>query len=60
MTANERQTLPGVSEARSRQLLAGAIVAEASMELLDLDELVICPWAMREGIILQRIDGLAT
>jgi len=60
MTAKERQTLPGVSEARSRQLLAGAIVAEASMELLDLDELVICPWAMREGIILQRIDGLAT
>jgi exopolyphosphatase / guanosine-5'-triphosphate,3'-diphosphate pyrophosphatase len=60
MTAKERQTLPGVSEGRSRQLLAGAIVAEASMELLDLDELVICPWAMREGIILQRIDGLTT
>jgi exopolyphosphatase / guanosine-5'-triphosphate,3'-diphosphate pyrophosphatase len=60
MSAKERQRLPGVSEGRSHQLLAGAIVAEASMELLDLDELVICPWAMREGIILQRIDGLSS
>lgn len=59
MTAKERQSLPGVSESRSRQLLAGALVAEASMELLNLEELVICPWAMREGIILQRIDGIA-
>lgn len=60
MSSQERQSMPGVSQARSRQLLAGAIVADASMELLDLTELVICPWAMREGIILQRIDGLTS
>lgn len=60
MSATQRQALPGVSAARSRQLVAGAIVAEASMELLEIEELVICPWAMREGIILQRIDWLST
>ena len=60
MSATQRETLPGVSAARSRQLVAGAIVAEASMELLEIEELVICPWAMREGIILQRIDWLST
>lgn len=60
MSAIQREGLPGVSAARSRQLVAGAIVAEASMELLEIEELVICPWAMREGIILQRIDWLST
>lgn len=58
MPAAERGRLPGVSEGRSEQMVAGAIVAEAAMELLDVDELVICPWALREGIILHRLDGL--
>lgn len=58
LTAAERSRLPGVSEGRSEQMVAGAIVAEAAMDLLELEELVICPWALREGIILRRLDGL--
>lgn len=58
LTADERGRLPGVSEGRSEQMVAGAIVAEAAMDLLELEELVICPWALREGIILRRLDGL--
>ena len=58
MTSAERSRLPGVSEGRSTQMLAGAIVAEAAVDLLELDELVVCPWALREGIILHRMDGL--
>jgi exopolyphosphatase/guanosine-5'-triphosphate,3'-diphosphate pyrophosphatase len=58
MTAAERSRIPGVSEGRSEQMVAGAVVAEAAMDLLELDELVICPWALREGIILRRLDGL--
>ena len=58
MTAAERSKIPGVSEGRSEQMVAGAIVAEAAMDLLELDELVVCPWALREGIILRRLDGL--
>jgi len=60
MTRKERSALPGVSDERSPQLVAGAIVAEAAMELLGTPELVMCPWALREGVILQRIDGLPT
>jgi len=60
MTAQERAGLPGVSEGRSEQMVAGAVVAEAAMELLDLQELVICPWALREGVILHRMDSLPT
>ncbi len=58
MSVGERAQIPGVSAGRARQLLAGALVADASMDLFGLDELAICPWALREGIILRRLDTL--
>ncbi|WP_405743664.1 Ppx/GppA family phosphatase [Streptomyces sp. NBC_01525] len=58
MTAQQRAALPGVSEGRSRQLLAGALVAEAAMDLFGVDALEIGPWALREGVILRRLDHL--
>ena len=60
MTADERAALPGVSEGRSGQLLAGALVAEAAMDLFGVDALEICPWALREGVILRRLDQMAS
>jgi exopolyphosphatase/guanosine-5'-triphosphate,3'-diphosphate pyrophosphatase len=59
MTAVERADLPGVSGSRSLQLLAGAIVADATMDLLGLDHIEICPWALREGIILRHLDRMS-
>jgi exopolyphosphatase/guanosine-5'-triphosphate,3'-diphosphate pyrophosphatase len=59
MSAAERAELPGVSTSRARQLLGGALVAEATMDLLGLDRLEICPWALREGIILRRLDVMS-
>ena len=50
--------MDGVSPARSHQVLAGAVVAEATMRRLGVDELDICPWALREGVILRRLDVL--
>ncbi|NHA70065.1 Ppx/GppA phosphatase family protein [Phycicoccus flavus] len=58
MTARERADLPGVSRARARQMLAGAVVAEATMDLLDVEALEICPWALREGILLRHLDRM--
>ncbi|MFC7487324.1 Ppx/GppA family phosphatase [Knoellia sp. CPCC 206453] len=58
MPAAQRSSLPGVSASRARQLLAGGIVASATMDLLGVDRLEICPWALREGIILRRLDGM--
>ena len=29
------------------------------MDLFDLEELEICPWALREGVILERLDQLS-
>ncbi len=58
LTAAQRAQLPGVSATRAPQLLAGALVAEAAMDLLRVDQLDICPWALREGVILRRLDHL--
>ena len=51
--------MDGVSAARAHQLLAGAVVAEATMRRLGLDQVDICPWALREGVILRRLDTIA-
>ena len=58
MKAKDRARLPGVSASRARHIVAGALVALTSMELLGVDELLICPWALREGVILTRLDWL--
>ncbi|QHC26122.1 Ppx/GppA phosphatase family protein [Streptomyces sp. GS7] len=58
MSTRERSGLPGVSEGRARQLLAGALVAEAGLDLFGVEALEICPWALREGVILRRLDHL--
>src|SRR5215831_14266303 len=59
MSVSERADLPGVSRTRAPQLAAAALVADAAMDLFGLNELEICPWALREGVILRRIDALA-
>ena len=58
MTAAERAGLPGVSAGRAHQLVAGAIVADAAIDLFETQVVDISPWALREGIILRRLDGL--
>lgn len=59
MTPDELSALPGVSPSRTHQIVPGALVAEACMDIFGLSELEICPWALREGVILERIDKLS-
>ncbi|MEV5504224.1 Ppx/GppA phosphatase family protein [Nonomuraea fuscirosea] len=58
MASAERARLSGVSEGRAAQLAAGALVADAAMDLFEVDRLEVCPWALREGVILRRLDVL--
>ncbi|MCD7443723.1 Ppx/GppA family phosphatase [Streptomyces lincolnensis] len=60
MTTDQRAELPGVSEGRANQLLAGALVAEAAMDLFGVETVEICPWALREGVILRRLDHMGS
>ena len=59
MNNKSRAELPGVSANRAQQIVAGGIVALAVMDRLDVDEAEICPWALREGILLRRLDWLS-
>jgi exopolyphosphatase/guanosine-5'-triphosphate,3'-diphosphate pyrophosphatase len=58
MSHEERSELPGVSSTRARQIVAGAFVAESVMRNLDIPEMQICPWALREGIVLKYLDWM--
>ncbi|MGW0330862.1 Ppx/GppA phosphatase family protein [Streptomyces sp. NPDC003011] len=60
MTTAQRAELPGVSEGRANQLLAGALVAEGAMDLFGVESVEICPWALREGVILRRLDHMGS
>ncbi len=60
MSIEERAELPGVSRLRAPQMVAGAIVADAAMDLFHLTELEVCPWALREGVILRRMDSFGS
>jgi exopolyphosphatase/guanosine-5'-triphosphate,3'-diphosphate pyrophosphatase len=59
MTTADRAELEGVSVERAPQIVAGALVAEASMRALSIETVDICPWALREGFILRKLDSEA-
>ena len=56
MSGPDLAEIDGVSRSRAYQLVAGALVAEATMRVLRLEQLEICPWALREGMVLRRLD----
>ena len=58
MTNKSRADLPGVSASRAKQIVAGAIVARNVMERLQITQVEICPWALREGIVLRWLDWM--
>ncbi len=60
MAADDLAELDGVSIGRAHQTLAGAIVAAEAMDALGVAEVELCPWALREGVILRRLDQITS
>jgi exopolyphosphatase/guanosine-5'-triphosphate,3'-diphosphate pyrophosphatase len=58
MSAEDIAELEGVNASRSHQLIAGALVVQATMRVLEVEEMDLCPWALREGVILRKLDWL--
>jgi len=58
ITAEDRTALPGITPERTFQIVAGGVVAVETMRALGVDEVEICPWALREGAILRRLDHI--
>ncbi|MGV9994583.1 Ppx/GppA phosphatase family protein [Streptomyces sp. NPDC003374] len=52
----ERAALPGISAPRAAQSLAGAVVGHTAMKLTGLRTVTVCPWAIREGVLLRHIE----
>ncbi|MEU8033023.1 Ppx/GppA family phosphatase [Streptomyces sp. NPDC049099] len=56
LPAAERAQLPGISAPRAAQSLAGAVVGHTALKLMGLSGAVVCPWAIREGVLLRYIE----
>ncbi|MFF7314000.1 Ppx/GppA family phosphatase [Streptomyces sp. NPDC008137] len=56
LPAAERARLPGISAPRAAQSLAGAVVAHTAMKLTGIRSVTVCPWAIREGVLLRHIE----
>lgn len=54
--AEQRMKLPEVTPERTYQIVAGAVVAEELLHALEIPIVEICPWALREGALLRRLD----
>jgi exopolyphosphatase/guanosine-5'-triphosphate,3'-diphosphate pyrophosphatase len=54
-TARQRSRLAGLDELRARNVVAGSQVAALVMQAFGLRELVLAPWALREGVILREL-----
>jgi exopolyphosphatase/guanosine-5'-triphosphate,3'-diphosphate pyrophosphatase len=57
--AETRQELPGITADRTFQIVAGAVVLHQAMKAMDVDELEVSPWALREGVLLRYIESLS-
>ncbi|MFD1506117.1 Ppx/GppA family phosphatase [Georgenia yuyongxinii] len=58
LPAEQRVELPGITPERTYQIVAGGLVAQRAMKVLCVDEIETCPWALREGVLLRRLDQL--
>jgi exopolyphosphatase/guanosine-5'-triphosphate,3'-diphosphate pyrophosphatase len=59
MDAMARAEIDGVSASRAMQIVGGAVVADVVMSELGVARMTMCPWALREGVILRRLDWLS-
>ena len=52
LDVEQRRQLPGLSERRADIIVTGGLILETAMELLNLQEMVLCKRALREGLIV--------
>jgi exopolyphosphatase/guanosine-5'-triphosphate,3'-diphosphate pyrophosphatase len=55
MDVKARLKVPGLDESRADIIVAGAIILDTLLQRLGARELVLCEWALREGLLLDYI-----
>ena len=56
-TLKGRRRLPLMDERRTDIIVAGAVVLDEILEALKAREIVLCEWALREGLLLDYLGG---
>jgi exopolyphosphatase / guanosine-5'-triphosphate,3'-diphosphate pyrophosphatase len=51
----ERAKVEGLNRARAEIIIAGGQLLEALMETLGVEQLTVCDWALREGVIIAHL-----
>ena len=55
MNLAERRAVPGISSQRSEIIVAGGQILEGAMRALRINALRTCGWALREGVLIDRL-----
>lgn len=55
--AAHRRRMPELEEKRVDLIVAGAVLLDAAIDLFGIQELTICDWALREGIVLDAVGA---
>lgn len=58
MNIADRRSQPGISAQRSEIIIAGGQILEGVMRALGINVLRTCDWALREGVIIERLREL--
>ena len=55
MTTAERRSAARITVQRAEIIVAGGLILEGVMHALGIESLTTCEWALREGVIIDRL-----
>ncbi|HXD51009.1 MAG TPA: Ppx/GppA phosphatase family protein, partial [Burkholderiales bacterium] len=58
LNSSERRAVPGISNQRSEIVIAGGQILEGTMRALNLSVMRTCGWALREGVVIDRLRSI--
>jgi exopolyphosphatase/guanosine-5'-triphosphate,3'-diphosphate pyrophosphatase len=58
LSGEERARVPGISAQRAEIIVAGGHILEGALGALGVESLMTCEWALREGVIIDRLREL--
>jgi exopolyphosphatase/guanosine-5'-triphosphate,3'-diphosphate pyrophosphatase len=56
-TFKDRRRLPAMDERRADIIVAGAVVLDTLLDSVQAREIVLCEWALREGLLIDYLQG---
>ncbi|MBI2571172.1 MAG: Ppx/GppA family phosphatase [Candidatus Schekmanbacteria bacterium] len=57
MPPNRRSSVKGLDEKREMTIVPGGVVLTLVLQALGQERLILCDWALREGMVLDHLEG---